>query len=202
MTDVTQGEQAASKRKSVSKRGWLNSAKEPVDAHEAVIGRYALRMSGEGDGAVFKDFDRDFSAIANVGDRMLAIFGWHTKAGNVANTVLNDKEEPGSPEQAGEAIEGFATMLDEGQWGEERVGGVGAKIDRDALAEAVVRAFGEAGRTVDKAALRQQLEDKPAMIAQYRSVPQIRQHYEAIVGKAGKSLDDLLGSIPGGAPAA
>ena len=122
-----------SSRKQVSKRNFLQAdGTEAEKMEDAKGGRYTLL-----DPAGNHDVDYQFGANPE-SDRMFAIFGFHTKIGNVANTVLNDKDEPGSPAEAAQAIRDFLSQVQAGTWAERAAGGVGARIDKDALAGAIV----------------------------------------------------------------
>ena len=177
-------------RKQVSKRAWLDAAGNEVDAEgDAVIGRYSLILNDK----TLRNFDRDFSAIPSVLDRMTAIFGWHTKLGNVANSVLNDKDEPGDADDAASAISAWVEGAEGGKWSEDRVGGVGAKIDLDALANALVDVQPD---LVDKLAkIRQKLDDDKAWRAAIRKDAKVSAAYAKRVGASTKPLGELLSDI-------
>lgn len=197
-----------SSRKQVSKRAFLAAdGSEAERIEEAAGARYTLLgSSGKADGTDAKHFDVQFG---NPGSfvTMCAIFGFHTKVGNVANTVLNDKEDPGTPDDAATAISEFISQArDAGIWAERSAGGVGAKIDKDALAGAIVEVAAAAGKTVAYDQVRQWLEEgrpadaatgRPAMTAQAytrasRQVPDVAAAYATRVGKATKSVTDLI----------
>lgn len=177
-------------RKQVSKRAWLDAAGNEVEAEgDAFQGRYALIL----DDKTLKNFDRNFSSITNKLDRMAAIFGWHTKLGNVANTVLNDKDEPGDAGDAATAIEAWIAGAEGGKWSEERTGGVGAKIDLDALANALVDVKPELEPKL--AAIRQKLEDDKSWRAAIRKDSAVGAAYAKRVGASAKPLGELLAGI-------
>ena len=85
---------------------------------------------------------------------MLAGFGGHTLMGNVTNTWLGDKLPDKLP-KAAEAIAERFDLLKSGTWVDRTGAGIGAGVNRDALAEAVVLAYTAAGTPVDKAKVRQ-----------------------------------------------
>lgn len=71
-------------------------------------------------------------------DRAFAAFGFHTKLGNVANTVRNDKQNPGTPDDEADAVDSFFLSLSvDGQWREPSDGPRGPKYDDDILAHVV-----------------------------------------------------------------
>lgn len=188
----------SSKRKQVSKRGFLaKDGSEAERMEEASGARYTL-LDPNGN----HDLDYQFGADANA-DRMFAIFGFHTKIGNVANTVLNDKEEPGTPTDAAARIKEFLDSVKAGTWAEKSEG-VGQKVDKQALAAAVVEVMAAKGKPLQLGDVMQWLEEgkpelngKPAMTAQafMRAVRQDRDvadAYATRVGKATRSVDDLI----------
>lgn len=180
---------AASKRKQVSKRDFLLADGTVAERIEEATGaRYTL-LAPSGN----KDFDQQFGEAGKLAT-MCAIFGFHTKVGNVANTVLNDKDEPGSPDDAAKEIEAFIAAANTGTWAERAAGGVGARIDKDALAAAIVTVAEAGGKTgVDYQKIRDRLESDAQYVRAARQVPAVANEYATRVGKATKSIDDLLG---------
>jgi len=175
------------KRRQVSKRAYLDKAGEECDKIEQASGaRYTLL----GDGG--KSFDMQFGEPGKFAV-MCAIFGFHTKVGNVANTVLNDKDNPGTPAEAADAIEEFISTAQSGTWA-ERTGGVGIVIDKDALAGAVIEVAKAAGKATDSdyARIRQRMEEDKAYVKTVRQVPEVATEYAKRVGKATKTLADIL----------
>jgi len=177
-------------RKQVSKRAYLTVNGGEADRIEEAAGaRYTLLGTSEGE----THFDQQFGDAGKF-ETMCAIFGFHTKIGNVANTVLNDKNEPGTPDDAADAIREFIDGAKGGTWA-ERTGGVGAKIDLDALAAAIVECAQAKGRTdLDPQTVREQLEDDKARVRKVRQVPEIAAAYNKRVGKV-VTLDEALGGF-------
>lgn len=176
-----------SKRKSVSKRSYLKAdGSEAERIEEATGARYTLL-----DPAGNHDFDQQFGTAGSL-ETMCGVFGFHTKVGNVANTVLNDKDEPGSPSDAAAAIKEFLTAAAGGTWA-ERSTGVGARVDKDALATAIVTVATAAGKTADRAKILARLEAEPTYVRAARQVPAVASEYATLVGKSTKTVDDLLG---------
>lgn len=187
MSDVHTTDAATdSKRKQVSKRSYLKAdGSEAERIEEAAGARYTL-LAPSGN----KDFDEQFGEPGKLAT-MCAIFGYHTKIGNVANTVLNDKDEAGTPEDAAAAITEFLTGAASGTWA-ERSTGVGTRIDKDALAGSIVAVAEAGGKTADYAKIRDRLETDPAYVRMSRQVSDVAAEYAKRVGKAVKSIDDLL----------
>lgn len=174
-------------RKQVSKRGFLKAdGTEAERMEEAQGARYTLL-----DPAGNHDLDYQFGKDPNA-DKWFAIFGYHTKIGNVANTVLNDKDDPGTPTDAAAAIKEFLTQVAAGTWA-ERTGGVAIRIDKDALAASIVTVAESKGKTADYAKIRQKLEEDPQYVRAARQVTEVAAEYAKRVGKPAKTVDDLLG---------
>lgn len=185
---------AESKRARVSKRSYLKAdGSEAERIEEATGARYSLVKADPADAKKFltvKDFDQQFGDAGKL-ETMCAIFGFHTKVGNVANTVLNDKEEPGTPDDAADAITEFLAAAAGGTWA-ERSAGVGARIDKDALADAIVEVAAAAGKTADRAKIFARLESDPVYVRAARQVSAVASAYATKVGRATKTVDDLL----------
>ena len=188
------------KRKSVSKRNFIDSQDKEVDAIELATGMQYLLLDPAGD----HTFNVQLGEAGKL-TTMAAIFGLQTKIGNVANTVLND-EEPGTPTDAAKAIKEWLAQVNGGTWAERTTGGVGARIDKDALASAIV-AVGIANGKVEAAneaatytIVRDRLEsgwkERNLTADQYtrqtRQVPEVAREYATRVGKAAKSVGDLI----------
>jgi len=177
---------ATSKRKQVSKRGLVTvNGGEAEGMDDAAGGTYELL--GEGG----QTFTYKFGENPEW-DRKFAIFGFHTKIGNVANTVLNDKDEPGTVSDAAESIRDWLA----GQvWAEKREGTGGARIDKDALAGAVVEVAESKGQSKDISKVREALEDNPGLVRKLRANDEIAAAYAKRVGKAPVKTEDVLNLI-------
>lgn len=172
------------KRKTVSKREFIGVNGGEVDKIEEATGaRYTLL--GEGG----ESFEAEFGDAGSF-TTMCAIFGFHTKVGNVANTVLNG-EEAGTPAMASDEIRDFIEKAREGVWA-ERTGGVGARIDKDALAGAVVAVAEAKGKKADYQTIRDRLESDTAYLKLVRQVGDVAMEYARRVGRSTKSIDDIL----------
>lgn len=139
MTDTTQGE-TGGKRARVSQRDFITATGDVVDRMEQAEGaRYTLVGAGR---------SYDYVVGKNTtADKFWAVFGYLTKVGNVANTVLNDKDDPGSFEDAATAIEAFLEQVEGGVWREAGEGaGRGPKYDNGILAEALVALLGQSAK--------------------------------------------------------
>lgn len=133
----------ATKQK-VSERDYLDAQGNPVDRIEQATGaRYSIGRKEGDDFKVLKSFDAQFGQPGTLAT-MCAILGFHTKAGNVANTVLNDKDAPGSLDDAAGEIATWQKDAESGKWS-ERVGGGGGglRYDPAVMAESIAKAKGE-----------------------------------------------------------
>lgn len=184
MTDTTQTPAAESerKRKTVSKRDFLDAAGAVVDKIEDATGARYTVLAPSGNIDLDIQFGDDIPAAA----RMCAIFGFHTKMGNVANTVLNDKEEPGTPEDAAAECREFMALLESGKWA-ERTATVGARTDKAVLAAVYCDWAAKQGQERDPLEVEQKLSDNPALIRQLNAIADIKAEYVRRVG--GKAAD-------------
>lgn len=164
-----------------------------VESEEEADGiRYTLLGNGE-------KFDWLASQATPSELKLLAIFGAKTLATNETSQARNNPKGAASPDEQIGAVRDRFAMIRTGQWVDRtREGGaVGAKVDKDALAEAIVRVKLAAGKITDaqvgdeKAAIRQRLEDDVAYMRKARQVPEVASEYASIVGRATASVDDL-----------
>lgn len=150
-----------------------NKVEDKMDAKGA---RYTLRSNGK---KIELMFGSDAATFA------CAAMGFLTKVGNVVNTVVNGPEA-GSDDDAYDAATEWVEQLKSGIW-REKVEGVGtARIDKDALARAIVEV-----KPQDHAKVRERLESDPAFVRKVRQHTKVRELYESYVGKPAVSDDDL-----------
>lgn len=128
MTDTTQ----APTRAKASERLFIDADGNEVDKIELATGaRYVIPANG-------RSFDVQIGEAGKPAT-MLGIFGALTKFGNVANTIRNDKTDPGSPDDEADAIADFMESIASGQWREPSEGGRGPKYDDAVLADVLVQ---------------------------------------------------------------
>lgn len=195
--------ETAAKRKSVSKRDFIDAAGAVVDKIEEATGsRYVLLDPSVAGGHVFDYQCGEAGKLVT----MAAIFGLQTKIGNVANTVLNDKDEPGTPADAAAAIKEWLTQVEGGTWAERTTGGPGARVDKAALAGAIVAVAIAAGKVPAEkegemfATISKRLEEGwternltgAQYIRQVRQVPDVASEYATRVGKQARAIDDMI----------
>jgi len=127
--------------------------KEILDVGNAAGARYSLvqqdGVDADGDPKYksVEDFDvyldpQHPKYIGDFGVIAFATIGVHTKVGNVANTVLNNKEKPGTLDDARNAITDFLNGVREGQWREPGAA-IGPRYDVAILATAIAQVTGK-----------------------------------------------------------
>ena len=127
-------------RQRVSERTFIDAAGVEVERMEQATGaRYTLVTAG-------KSFDLQIGEAGKPGT-MFGVFGFWTKIGNVANTVLNDKDDPGTADDAAAEIGDFLAGVETGTWREAGEGvGRGPKYDNAVLAVVLLAALGAAAK--------------------------------------------------------
>jgi hypothetical protein len=184
-------------RKQIAKRDWLGADGNPVEAEEdAVSARYTYLEDG-----------KSYTWSPTTDDsttRMCAIFGALTLMGNLTNTWKNEKgDRADSPIDV--MVDRFALMANEGKWIDRSQGAVGARVDKDVLAEAMTQCAIAKGSTkwgpLDgndaaavgevKAKYREALEDA-TFVRVVRKVPEINAKYAELVGTSVKTLEEVL----------
>lgn len=170
----------------------LNAAGEVVEDEEDANGiRYKLLALPD------RPFTWQFGTNPTV-DKFLAIFGAKTLATNEASAVRNSPKGEGTAEEQVDAIEARFALLATGKWVDRTREGVGAKVDLDALANAICNVMVAEGKLTDAdvsggklAAYRQKLDDDKTFARQARSHPPFAAEYAKIKGKTAVTLDDF-----------
>ena len=122
---------------------------------------------------------------------MLAIFGAKTLATNESSQARNNPKGEASAQEQMDAVRERFALIESGEWiDRSREGGVGAKIDKDALAMAMKEVKPDSKSTVNE--IRARLETDVVLLRNARQVPEIAAVYARIVGKPTKTVDDLL----------
>lgn len=187
----TENEAEAKKVKKVAEHDLVDVKNGVVDSEEDADGiRYTLVANN-------KSFTWQWSEAEDQERRMLALFGAKTLATNERSQAFQKGADADGQLEA--VVERFG-IIRAGQWVDRtREGGVGRAIDKDALAEAIVRVLLASGKITQaqvgdvKATKRQQLEDDAAYVRKARQVPEVADEYIAIVGKpqVKATVDDL-----------
>lgn len=188
---------AAKKVKAVAKHELLDSASAICEKEEDAHGmRYTLLANGE-------TFDYVCGANADA-DRMLAVFGAKTLATNETSQARNSAKGAASADEQIQAVRDRFATLATGVWVDRSREG-GAKVDKDALAEAICQVQVGAGAKTKagdlitddfvaagyKALVRQKLEDDQAFLRTARNMPAVTAAYAALVGRSVATVDDL-----------
>lgn len=183
----------ASSRKNVSKRQYLDSA-DAKSVGPAATGRVVYQLLN-GDGTTHKEFA---FGPDSPGAHMFAQFGFVTKVGNVANSVLNG-DDPGTIADAAGDIDEFLASIAAGVWREPGEGRArGPKYDKAVLAAVLYEGRSAEKRTGDWESadrIMARLEDK-SFYAKVRNNAAAMAAYHAEMARRGesaqsKTVDDL-----------
>lgn len=195
MTDTTQADASedTGSRTKIANRLWLDSTGKECGEETAVavsyefLGRTKEGVTIPGDGKAF------VHQIPTPGTRdgMLNGFGALTLMGNITNTWMGDKNDKAAT--AHDAIAERWELLATGIWVDRT--SVGARVDKDKLAEAIVSVAARKGKSVDQATIRAKLEAEPDWAKSARANPEFAAEYATIMGRTVKSSDELLGGL-------
>jgi hypothetical protein len=171
----------------------LNAAGEVVENEEEATGiRYTLLANNQ-------SFDYQTGLEAGKGSTMLAIFGAKTLATNETSAARNNSKGAASADEQMDAVRERFAIIAEGKWVDRTREGVGAKVDLDALAEAICRVLIAEGKSTQadvdggyKAKVRAKLDDDKTYARKARSYAPVAAAYAELVGKTSATVDDLL----------
>lgn len=193
-----------SKRAKIADRDWIDDSGNVVDEEKATGVRYKF-LGRTKDGVTVppdsEAYSVKFADLSQAALYMAAGFGLTTLMGNVTNTWLGDKSDE-KPATARDAIAARIELLNSGQWIDRAATGVGARIDKALLVEAMVLASVEDGKfpSADsqqaqdwRAKWTQMLEEKPEFVKQANGIPAVKAHYVKLAGKSQKTVADLFG---------
>jgi hypothetical protein len=191
MANTDQGETSRS-REARTKRFFVDAQGQEVDKMELATGA-GLGVVGTPT-TVVRQMKTDDPAT-----RMCAIMGFHTRAGNEINSVLNNKDNPGTVQEAADAVSDWNDGLDDGRW-TSREGGAYARVDRDILTQAATEYTVSAGKLPEgmteaeyTTRLRAAIEkDGVKRIRALNTVPQIAARYRELVGGQPVDVDAAL----------
>lgn len=152
--------------------------------------RYTLLANGQ-------SFDYRYGTSADM-DRMLACFGAKTLATNETSAARNNSKGEASPDEQIAAVRERFALLSTGTWVDRTREGVGAKVDPDALCEAIAQFMVSEGKVTQadmdsgyKAKIRQKIADDAVYARKARTIPGVASAYAAIKGRATATIDDL-----------
>jgi len=169
-------------KQKVSDRTFIDAAGAEVDRMEEATGaRYTLAQIG-------KSFDVQLGKPGELAT-MFGIFGFWTKIGNVANTTLNDKDDPGTPEDAAADIQEFLDAVQGGTWREAGTGAArGPKYDNSVLAHVLHEQLVAGGKAQGDAAHYQgRIEADKGYRAKVLANPAVKTGYFAELAKRGSA---------------
>lgn len=170
-----------------TERIYLNAEGQPIDRIEDAVGARVV-FAGQ-------NFDRIYEgAVPGAAITMDAIFGFHTKAGNVLNTALNTRGD--TEAEAAEALREWMRLSESGQWRERAAEGTPRrgkrKYDVDVLAAVLVDLLGAAAKG-DAAAYAAKLKEDKSFFFRVINHPDVLAEYTRRVGGASApvALSDL-----------
>lgn len=179
-------------KRAVAKHELLDASGNLVEEEELATGiRYTLLANNQA---------FDFQSGMTPGERntLLVIFGAKTLATNESSAMRNSTKGAATPDEQIDAVRERFALLETGKWVDRAREGVGAKIDLDALAEAICNVFvGEGKWTNDqvasekKAAVRQKLDDDKTYARNARKHPPFAAEYARIKGASTATTDDF-----------
>ena len=198
MSDTTQAAQDYEvERTKIANRLWLGADGKESKEEAAVavsyefLGRAADPKKGkveqQPDGKAF------VHTISSPGTRagMIEGFGALTLMGNDTNTWMNEKGD--RHPTAFDAIADRWALLDTGIWIDRT--GVGARVDKPRLAEAIVNVAARKGKTLDSAAILAKLEGDNEWAKAAKANPEFSAEYATLMGRTVKSVDDVLAGL-------
>jgi hypothetical protein len=180
-------------KRAVAKHELLDASGNLVENEEEATGiRYTLLANNQA---------FDFQSGMTPGERntLLAIFGAKTLATNESSAMRNSTKGAASPDEQIDAVRERFALLETGKWVDRAREGIGAKIDLDALANAICTVMVAEGKwTNDQvqseklAAVRQKLDDDKTYARNARKHPPFAAEYARIKGAAQVSTDDFM----------
>lgn len=172
-----------------SDRYYIDSAGDEAERMELATGAGYSLVSA--DGSEVQAFERQFGKPAD-STTMHACLGWWTKLGNVANTVLNDKSDPGTIDDAALAITEHVELTEKGIWREiDTTVARGPKYDKDTLAGALLAVLTASSLAkTDLAGYRAKLDDKSYAAKVRARTDVMAQYYKDLAEKKGEEAKE------------
>lgn len=193
MTDITQGDDNESERSQIANRYWIDGTGKETSEEKAVavsyefLGRTKKGVTIQGDGKAYR-----YPIFApGTRDGMLAGFGALQLMGNICNTWMNDKGDKAP--LAHDAIAERFELLDTGVWVDRT--GVGARVDKPTMAQAIVNVGARKGKTLDVASVLAKLESDEAAFKAARDNAEFKNEYSALRGRTVKTVDEVLAAF-------
>lgn len=181
-------------RTKIANRRWIDASGNDVDEDKAVAVEYEFLGRTKGGISIPADGKSFTYQIPQPGTRdgMLAGFGALTLMGNITNTWMGDKGDK-APTAHDAIAERFA-LLESGAW-VDRTTGVGARVDLDKLAEAIVNVATRKGKQLDVATIRAKLDSDQEWRKAATANAEFKTEYSSLMGRAVKTTDELFAGL-------
>ena len=170
----------------------LDATGAVVDEEELATGiRYTLVANNQ---------SFDFQSGLTPGERntMLILFGAKTLATNESSAMRNSTKGAATPDEQIDAVRERFALLETGKWVDRTREGAGAKIDLDALANAICDVMVSEGKYTAEdvangklASTRQKLDDDKVWARKARQHSPFAAAYAKIKGAATTTIDDF-----------
>lgn len=179
-------------KRAVAKHELLDASGNVVENEEEATGiRYTLLANNQA-------FDFQSGMTAGERNTMLALFGAKTLCTNESSAMRNSTKGAATPDEQIDAVRERFALIETGKWIDRTREGVGAKIDLDALAQAICAQFIEEGKWTEAqvqsekmAAVRQKLDDDVKYRNSARKHPPFAAQYAKIKGAATATTDSF-----------
>lgn len=197
-SNVDQGADESSdtviERTKIAHRKWIDAAGNEVDEDKAVAVQYEFLGRTKAGIVIPADGKSYTYQLSSPGTRtgMLEGFGALTLMGNITNTWMGDKGDK-APTAHDAITERFA-LLETGVW-VDRTTGVGARVDLDKLAEAIVNVATRKGKSLDVSAIRAKLESDQEWRKAASANAEFKNEYSQLMGRAVKTVDELFAGL-------
>jgi len=173
-----------------SERYFIDLNGDEVDRMEQATGAgYSLVSK---DGSEIQSWEYQSGLPAGNVVTMHFVLGWWTKIGNVVNTVVNDKADPGTLDDAALAVTEHVENCEKGIWREVTEGVArGPKYDKDILAGALLAVLTASGLAkADLAGYRTRLDDKSYAAKVRARTDVMAQYYKDLADKKGEEAKE------------
>jgi hypothetical protein len=179
-------------KRAVAKHELLDAGGAVVEEEELATGiRYTLLANSQA-------FDYQSGMEPGKRETLLVVFGAKTLATNETSALRNSTKGSATPDEQMDAVRERFALLETGKWVDRTREGVGAKIDLDALANAICNVMVAEGKYTAEdvtnsklAATRAKLDDDKAFARKARQHPPFAAEYAKIKGAAAVSTDDF-----------
>jgi hypothetical protein len=186
------------KKQKRSDRYFIDLNGDEVDRMEQATGAGYQLVNA--DGSEVKAWEYQSGLPAGNIVTMHFILGWWTKLGNVVNTIVNDKSDPGTLDDAALAVTEHIDNCGKGIWREVTEGVArGPKYDKDILAGALLAVLTASGKAKgDLQDYRLRLDDKSYAAKVRARTDVMAQYYKDLADKqptetaVDESADDPL----------